>query len=114
MTGGALLFTYTSGYVAPLLVAATALGLAQDPDSKVLSLVSYAWAGLGASFGPAVLYALYGKGFSARGAFWGMVAGGGTVVLWGQLEGGMFDLYEILPGFALSLAVLYGLRNREA
>jgi sodium/proline symporter len=42
-----------------------------------------------------------------------MVAGGGTVVLWGQLEGGIFDLYEILPGFALSLAVLYGLRNRE-
>ena len=61
-----------------------------------------------------MLYDLYGRGFSAPGAFWGMVAGGGTVVLWGQLEGGIFDLYEILPGFALSLAVLYGLRNREA
>lgn len=102
------------GRGAVLLVAATALALAQDPNSKVLSLVSYAWAGLGASFGPAVLYALYGKGFSARGAFWGMVAGGGTVVLWGQLKWGIFDLYEILPGFAFSFLVLHALRNREA
>ena len=43
-----------------------------------------------------------------------MVAGGGTVVLWGQLKGGIFDLYEILPGFAFSFLVLHALRNREA
>jgi sodium/proline symporter len=80
----------------------------------VLGLVSYAWAGLGASFGPAVLYALYGRGFSARGALVGMLTGGGTVVLWGELDGGIFELYELLPGFCFSALALHLLRHRPA
>ncbi len=102
------------GRGAVLLVAATALLLALNPDSQVLGLVSYAWAGLGASFGPAVLYALYGRGFSARGALVGMLTGGGTVVLWGELDGGIFELYELLPGFCFSALALHLLRHRPA
>ena len=95
------------GRGAVLLVAGIALVLALDPDSLVLSLVSYAWAGLGASFGPVVLASLYWPRLTAAGALAGMLAGGITVVVWGNLSGGLFDLYEIVPGFLFaSLAIL--------
>ncbi|MEE4300450.1 MAG: sodium/proline symporter PutP [Pseudomonadales bacterium] len=87
------------GRAAVLAVALLAIALALDPDSLVLSLVSYAWAGLGASFGPLVLAALYWPRLTAHGALAGMLVGGITVVVWGELSGGLFDLYEIVPGF---------------
>jgi sodium/proline symporter len=87
------------GRIAVLCVAGVALALALDPDSLVLSLVSYAWAGLGASFGPVILLALHWRPLTAIGALAGMVTGGVTVVLWGELDGGLFDVYELLPGF---------------
>ncbi len=95
------------GRVAVAIIALIALLLALRPDSKVLDLVAYAWAGFGAAFGPTLLFALFWMRMTRNGALAGILVGGGTVILWKQLEGGIFDLYEIVPGFALScLAII--------
>ncbi len=88
-----------------LIIAVIALIIGTDPDSSVLDLVSYAWAGFGAAFGPLVLLALFWKRITAAGAIVGMLAGAVTVVVWGNMEGGIFDLYEIVPGFLLNLVL---------
>lgn len=95
------------GRLAVLSIAAIAFFLAMDPESQVLDLVSYAWAGFGASFGPALLLALYWKRMTRNGALAGILVGGITVVVWKQLQGGWFDVYEIVPGIAFSaLAII--------
>ncbi len=88
--------------IAVILIAALATAVALSPDAGVLDLVSYAWAGFGAAFGPVILLSLYWKRITRSGALAGIVAGGVTVVVWKQLSGGIFDLYEIVPGFAFS------------
>ncbi|MFI0456531.1 MAG: sodium/proline symporter PutP [Candidatus Thiodiazotropha endolucinida] len=94
------------GRFAVLSIALIAFLLALDRESRVLDLVSYAWAGFGAAFGPAVLLSLYWKGMNRWGALAGILSGGLTVVLWKPLQGGLFDLYEIVPGFLISLAMI--------
>jgi sodium/proline symporter len=88
------------GVIAIALIAGF---VALDPQSSVLGLVSYAWAGFGAAFGPVVLLSLFWQGYSRNGAIASILAGAITVVVWKQLSGGIFDLYEILPGFGLAL-----------
>lgn len=83
-------------------LAAIACSIALSPDSGVLGLVSYAWAGFGAAFGPAILISLYWQGMTRYGAFAGIFVGGATVVIFKQLSGGFFDLYEIVPGVVLA------------
>jgi sodium/proline symporter len=87
---------------AVIAIALIALWLAADPDRMVLDLVAYAWAGLGATFGPVILMSLYWKDMSRVGAILGMVAGGVTVILWGNASGGLFEVYEILPAAILA------------
>lgn len=82
-----------------IAIALIAWYLSTDRNSSVLSLVAYAWAGFGAAFGPLVILSLYSRRVTQRGALAGMVAGSLTVIVWKQLEGGLFDLYELLPGF---------------
>ncbi|MEW8229197.1 MAG: sodium/proline symporter PutP [Candidatus Thiodiazotropha endolucinida] len=94
------------GRLAVLSIALIAFLLALDRESRVLDLVSYAWAGFGAAFGPAVLLSLYWKGMNRWGALAGILSGGLIVVLWKPLQGGLFDLYEIVPGFLISLAMI--------
>ncbi|MCU7893292.1 MAG: sodium/proline symporter PutP [Candidatus Thiodiazotropha sp. (ex Ustalcina ferruginea)] len=94
------------GRLAVLVIALVAFLLAMDRDNKVLDLVAYAWAGFGAAFGPAVLLSLYWKGMNRWGALAGIVTGGVTVVIWKPLQGGIFDLYEIVPGFLASMLVI--------
>ena len=89
-----------------LIVAAAALLLALKPDSSVLDLVAYAWAGFGAAFGPTFILSLFWRGMTREGALAGMITGGVTVLVWKQLEGGVFDLYEILPGFVFSVTTI--------
>ncbi|MBY6195810.1 sodium/proline symporter PutP [Vibrio hangzhouensis] len=90
------------GRVGVILLSVIALVLAMTPDSSVLGLVSYAWAGFGAAFGPAILLSLYWAGMNRNGAIAGIIVGGVTIVVWKQLSGGIFDIYEIVPGFILS------------
>ena len=86
------------GRFSVIAIALIALWLAADPDRMVLDLVAHAWAGLGAAFGPVIVMSLYWPAMSRAGAAAGMIAGGLTVLIWQPLEGGLFDVYEILPG----------------
>ena len=95
----------TVARIAVVVIAALAFGLATDPDSKVLDLVAYAWAGFGAAFGPVILLSLYWPRMNRAAALAGMITGGLTVWGWKSLEGGWFDLYELLPAFLASLCV---------
>lgn len=88
-------------------VSLIAFFIATNPNSSVLSLVSYAWGGLGASFGPIVLISLYWKRMTRNGAIAGMLTGGITVIIWKQLSGGIFDIYELLPGFIFGCIAIY-------
>ncbi|MCU7842775.1 MAG: sodium/proline symporter PutP [Candidatus Thiodiazotropha sp. (ex Monitilora ramsayi)] len=94
------------GRLAVLTIALAAFLLAMNPENKVLDLVAYAWAGFGAAFGPAVLLSLYWRGMNRWGALAGILVGGITVVVWKPLEGGLFDLYEIVPGFVASMLAI--------
>ncbi|WP_127842073.1 sodium/proline symporter PutP [Actinomyces wuliandei] len=96
--------------VSVLGVAVVAALMAWTPSDTILSLVAFAWAGFGASFGPTVLLCLYWKRLTSRGALAGMVTGAVLVGVWGNLAGGLggvFDLYEILPGFVGNLVVAW-------
>ena len=84
---------------AVIIIALLALVIASDRDSRVLDLVSYAWAGFGASFGPVIIFSLFWRKMTSQSAIAGMVLGAVTVVIWSNLGGGIFDLYEIVPGF---------------
>lgn len=84
-----------------LLVALVAIWLASNPENRVLGLVSYAWAGFGAAFGPVVILSLLWKDMTRNGALAGMVLGAVTVILWKNFLG-WTGLYEIIPGFILA------------
>ncbi|GIU27815.1 sodium/proline symporter PutP [Shewanella sp. MBTL60-007] len=90
------------GRIGVLAIAIIAGVVALNPESSVLGLVSYAWAGFGAAFGPVVLLSLFWRGYSRNGAVATIVVGALTVVIWKQLTGHIFDIYEILPGFILA------------
>ncbi len=98
-------------YVSRLTVVAVAIlagYLASDQNSSVLDLVSYAWAGFGAAFGPVILFSLFWKRTTSFAAICGMVCGGITIIVWKNwLSGGIFDLYELLPGFVIASLVIF-------
>jgi len=94
------------GRIAVIVLAVVALLLAANPESTVLGLVSYAWAGFGAAFGPVLILSLYWRRMNWAGAVAGVITGGLVVVLWKQLGGGLFDLYEIVPGVLLATAAI--------
>ena len=91
------------GRAAVIVISLIALMLAMDPNRKVLDLVSYAWAGFGAAFGPVLILSLYWKKLTISGTIAGIAMGGGTVIIWSQLEGGIYDMYELVPGFLISI-----------
>jgi sodium/proline symporter len=94
------------GRLTVLLVSLLAIWLASDPDSRVLGLVSYAWAGFGAAFGPVVLFSLGWKRMTRNGALAGMLVGAATVLVWKQ--GGWLGLYEIIPGALFASIAIVG------
>ncbi|MEI3606234.1 sodium/proline symporter PutP [Pseudogracilibacillus sp. SE30717A] len=94
------------GRIATVVIALIAAIIAINPESSVLELVSYAWAGFGAAFGPIIILSLFWKKITRNGALAGIIVGAVTVIIWGDfLKGGIFDLYEIVPGFLLNLIV---------
>jgi len=87
-----------------LAVALVAVWLAWSPDNSVLKLVSYAWAGFGAAFGPVVVISLYWRGMTRDGALAGVLVGAITVLVWKRYA--WFGLYEMVPGVLFaSLAI---------
>ena len=92
-----------------LIIAVISIGIAWNPDSSVFHIVSFAWAGFGATFGPVMLCALFWKRSNKWGALAGLVAGGIMVFVWKFLVrplGGAWDLYELLPAFIVALAAI--------
>lgn len=88
-----------------IIISLIAMVLARDPQSSVFNIVSFAWAGFGAAFGPVVLFALFWKRSNKWGAFAGMISGGAMVFIWKYLVrpiGGAWDIYELLPAFILA------------
>jgi len=96
-----------------LAIALVAIAIAYNPESKVLGLVAYAWAGFGAAFGPVVIFSLLWKRMTRNGALAGMVVGALTVVIWKEFIG--LGLYEIIPGFILGslCIVIFSLLDKE-
>ena len=88
-----------------LIIASIAVFLGFNPDSFILDMVAYAWAGFGAAFGPALLMSLFWKRTTRRGVIAGIIVGGVTVLVWKQLA--LFGLYEIVPGFVFALIAIY-------
>ena len=100
------------GRISVLVVALVAIYLAYDRDSSILSLVSNAWAGFGAAFGPVVILSLYWQGMNRNGALAGILSGAATVLIWiyapinvsGQSLSSL--MYEIVPGFIVCTAAI--------
>ena len=104
--------------IAVFIIAAVAFVLSLDENSSIFGLVSYAWAGFGATFGPLILLALFWKGATAKGAIAGLIGGGVTVVAWHNIPATVapiFGVYEILPAFivCLVLAVVVSLLDKN-
>jgi sodium/proline symporter len=97
-----------AGRLSVLVIALLAFVIALNPDSTVLDLVAWAWAGFGAAFGPAIILSLYDPKTTRNGALAGILVGGLTVILWKQGAdlGGWFALYELVPGFLLSMLAI--------
>jgi len=94
------------------VIAVFAYLLALNPDSKVLDLVAWAWAGFGAAFGPAIVLSLYWDRMTRNGALAGIIVGGLTVILWKQGSGGIFELYEMVPGVVLSTIAIWAFSRK--
>lgn len=88
-----------------LLISIGAILLALNPDSFILEVVAYAWAGFAATFGPAILMSLFWRRTTRNGVLAGIVVGGLTVLIWKQLA--LFGLYEIIPGFIFGILAIY-------
>ena len=93
-----------------VVIAVIAVFLATDPNSSVFRIVSFAWAGFGATFGPAILFALFWKRSNRQGVLAGLIAGGAMVFIWKfgiSKLGGAFAIYELLPAFVVaSIAIV--------
>src|SRR5690606_2255683 len=100
------------GRISVIAVGIVAAIIARNPDSQVLALVSHAWAGFGAAFGPLVILSLTWRKMSGAGAVAGLVTGAGTVMIWiamgwnAEFLGGE-GIYEIIPGFIVSWIAIY-------
>ena len=101
------------GRLSVMAVAIVAIWIAWSPNDTILNLVGNAWAGFGASFSPIVLFSLYWKGLTRAGAVSGMIAGAATVIIWivwikplADISE-FFGMYEIIPGFIVSVIVTY-------
>ncbi len=92
-----------------LVITAIAIVIALDENSVIFTIVSFAWAGFGATFGPLMLLSLFWKRVNRAGAIAGMISGGSMVFIWNLLVrplGGLWDVYELLPAFLVSCLVI--------
>ena len=97
--------------ISVILISVVSVILASDPGSSVFKIVSFAWAGFGAAFGPVVLFALFWRRTNKWGALCGMISGGAMVFVWKFLirtsfAGTWLDIYELLPAFLVACIVI--------
>jgi sodium/proline symporter len=92
-----------------IIIAILGIIIARNPDSSIFGIVSFAWAGFGAGFGPIIICSLFWKRTTMSGAIAGMVAGGVSVFVWKYIVaplGGVFAIYELLPAFVIAMLVV--------
>ena len=92
-----------------VLISVVGVIIAWNPNSSVFRIVSFAWAGFGATFGPLMLFSLFWKRTNRYGALAGMITGGAMVFIWKYVIapiGGIWGIYELLPAFVLSSIVI--------
>ena len=92
-----------------IVIAVIGAIIALDPNSSIFEIVSFAWAGFGAAFGPVILFSLFWKRTTLWGAFAGMLSGGVMVFVWKFLLnplGGIWEIYELLPSFLVACAAI--------
>lgn len=91
------------GRLSVLVVSIIAIFLSINPNDTILGLVGYAWAGFGSAFGPAILLSLFWKRMTKWGALSGIIVGAVTVLIWVNIPAAKSLMYEMIPGFALSI-----------
>lgn len=96
------------GKIGVILVALIAFLISTDKNSSILSIVAYAWAGFGASFGSVMLFSLFWSRMTRSGAIAGMITGAVVVVLWKNFFSSFLNIYEIVPGFVLASIAIIG------
>lgn len=102
------------------LVVVTLIGFAlafNKADKTLLSMVAFAWGGFGASFGPVILFSLFWRSMTCQAAIWGMIIGAVIAVTWEVLEGGIFDMFGVVPGFiaaSITIVLITLLSNHRA
>ena len=102
---GIVVMTAVKGHRLAVMVAVLGVILARDPESSIFGIVSFAWAGFGAAFGPVMLASLFWKRSNRYGALAGMISGGAMVFIWKYLVrplGGGWNIYELLPAFIVA------------
>ncbi len=95
--------------VTVIIIAVLGIFIARDPSSSIFGIVSFAWAGFGAGFGPLVICSLFWKRTTLPGAVAGLVSGGAAVFVWKYLVrplGGVWDIYELLPAFVIGMIAI--------
>ena len=98
-----------------MLVSVIACILALNPNDSIMGIVSNAWAGFGAAFGPAIIFSLYWRRLTLKGTVAGIIGGAATVIVWEYILHWSSVLYSIVPGFAVSviLTVVVSLLDKE-
>ena len=100
----------TIARITVIVIAILGVFLARDPNSSVFQIVSFAWAGFGATFGPVMLFALFWKRTTRWGVLSGMVSGGVMIFVWKFLVrplGGAWNIYELLPAFLVASCFIF-------
>ena len=95
------------GRIMVVCIGLVACFMALHQEETVLGMVGFAWAGLGAAFGPVLLFSLFWKKLTLSAAVGGIITGAVTVIVWHQVDGGVFTLYELVPAFFLAAFVCF-------
>ena len=98
----------TISKITVIVVAIIAVIIGLNPESSIFKLVSYAWAGFCSAFGPTIVLSLYWRRMTRKGAIAGVISGGTVSIVWGMLKslGGIFSIYEIVPGVIVSVIMI--------
>ena len=97
------------GRIMVVCIALLACFMALHQEETVLEMVAYAWAGFGAAFGPVLLLSLFWEKLTLNAAIGGIITGAVTVIVWHQVDGGIFTLYELVPAFFLAATASFSI-----
>ena len=101
------------GRMIVVCIAVLACLMALHQEETVLGMVAYAWAGFGAAFGPVLLLSLFWQKLTLKAAVTGIITGAVSVIIWHQLEGGIFEIYELVPAFFMAAGACFAISHAK-